>query len=71
MIEINSYEDETESPTYDCVECGQKNCVVVKGNNGFCSTPGCLHNDPIQFVYYPHWEKPKTSRAGREFSWDK
>jgi hypothetical protein len=66
---------EMETPTktqfYDCVECGQKDCVFVKGIYGFCKTPGCLNRDLIQFVYIPKWNKPKASRAGRDILWIK
>lgn len=55
---------------YDCIECGHMNCVTVIRNAGFCNTDGCVVNNPIQFVYYPNWKKPKTSRAGREIWWD-
>ncbi|SEN47578.1 hypothetical protein [Lihuaxuella thermophila] len=71
MINIDSYTNKSIPPTYDCVECGQQDCVTVRQNRGFCRTPGCLHNDPIQFIYYPHWKKPKTSLAGREIWWYK
>lgn len=50
---------------YDCIECGQPNCVTVTNHYGSCLTDGCLVNDPVQFVFFPNWKKPKTSRAGR------
>lgn len=50
---------------YDCMECGQKNSVLVTDDYGFCRTPGCLHQDRIQYVFFPSWMKPKICRAGR------
>ncbi len=63
MLNIKSH---SENDLYDCIECGQKNSVLVKGCHGFCKTPGCLHYDPVQYVFLPNWTKPKTSRVGRE-----
>jgi hypothetical protein len=50
---------------YDCLECGQKMCVSETDGYGTCQTPGCLYHNPIQYVYYPNWNEPKVSRAGR------
>jgi hypothetical protein len=66
MLNLKSY---TQNELYDCIECGQENSVLVKGSYGFCKTPGCLNSDPIQFVFFPKWKKPKASRAGRELLW--
>lgn len=68
MVEIDSFK-ESVYKFYDCIECGRKNSVLVKGEHGFCKTPGCLNHDLIQFVFYPHWQKPKACRAGREIWW--
>ncbi|TCS95685.1 hypothetical protein [Hazenella coriacea] len=65
MYTLESINQET-SKIFDCLECGQKNSVSISGPLGYCLTPGCLYHESIQFVYVPHWSKPKVSRAGRE-----
>jgi hypothetical protein len=60
----SSFEDEVER--YDCIECGAKESVTIIGDRGFCRTSGCLANERIQYVYFPHWRKPKTCRAEKE-----
>jgi hypothetical protein len=65
LIAINLPEEE-EAVRYDCMECGRTESVLIVENRGYCLTPGCIRNEPIQFVYVPYWKKPKTSRANRE-----
>lgn len=64
LLAIDFSEDE-ELERYDCLECGAKNTVVVIDHHGYCSTPNCLNNEPIQYVLFPEWSKPKTCRASR------
>lgn len=67
MVDLHSYSE--SKIKYDCVECGRKQSVSIDQDRGFCDTSGCLHGDPIQFVFHPRWSKAKTSRAGREIWW--
>lgn len=66
MLAIDSHQDEADR--YDCMECGNRQSVHIIEDRGFCSTPGCLSNDPVQFVYLPHWSKPKACHAEREIT---
>ena len=63
-----SFDQQTETK-YDCLECGQKNCVSVYKNRGFCDTFGCIKGELIQFVFHPSWQDPKTCLASRERWW--
>jgi hypothetical protein len=29
-----------------------------------------MKNEVIQFVFFPHWSRPRTSRAGRGFHYE-
>lgn len=64
MLAID-FSDDEELERFDCLECGQKHAVVVIDQHGYCSTPGCVHNEPIQYVLFPEWSRPKTCRASR------
>ncbi len=66
MLAIDYHQDEADR--YDCMECGNRQSVHIIEDRGFCSTPGCLSNDPVQFVYLPHWSKPKACHADREIT---
>lgn len=68
MIELESV---TNTQWYDCLECGEKNSVIIQGSYGICKTLGCIHNDLVQFLYTPNWSKPKAGLAGREIFWHK
>ncbi|TCW39119.1 hypothetical protein EDC32_102364 [Laceyella sacchari] len=61
------FSDNKINERYDCLECNKLASVSVKNGKGTCLTPGCLQDTPIQFVYFPHWPKPKASRQGRPF----
>jgi ribosomal protein L37AE/L43A len=67
MLNIENYSkiNVNEKKGYDCLECGHKTSVLATDGIGTCQTPGCLYENPIQFVYYPNWQEPKISRAGR------
>jgi ribosomal protein L37AE/L43A len=67
MLNIENYSkiNDNEKKGYDCLECGHKTSVLATDGVGTCQTPGCLYENPIQFVYYPNWQEPKISRAGR------
>ncbi|WP_124728381.1 hypothetical protein [Staphylospora marina] len=66
MIAIQLSDEYRLAKRYDCMECGLEDGMLVIGNRGYCATPGCVHHEPIQFVCFPHWRKPKASRANRE-----
>lgn len=68
MIQLTSDADK-QTKTYDCVECGRKDCVTTTNDRGYCETIGCLQGDLIQFVFHPSWNHPRASRAGREMWW--
>jgi hypothetical protein len=57
---------EGDEERYDCIECGAHESIVIIDNRGFCGTPGCLYNDPIQFVFFPQWSKPKACHVKRK-----
>ncbi|MBH8598671.1 MULTISPECIES: hypothetical protein [unclassified Thermoactinomyces] len=68
MLAINPSDPslEGDEERYDCMECGAQESIVIIDNRGFCSTPGCLHNDPVQFVFFPQWPKPKACHIERK-----